>query len=108
MSLDIHISKSEKEVIKSTPISSFSEVVHDLLFYCVGVSESKYPLFFRMNDYFSDAKYNAMEIEYLAMEIINMKIEFKENKQIVEELDNLKSICVKAQEEGLNIWVYCD
>ncbi|MEE9338451.1 MAG: hypothetical protein V3U87_10250 [Methylococcaceae bacterium] len=108
MTLDIHIAKSEKEAIKEAPISFFSEEVHNSLFYCFGLSEFRYPLFFRMKDYYSDAKYEVKEIETLILEMQKIKIEFIENKKIITELENLKSIAIKAQKENLNIWVYCD
>ncbi len=108
MPLDIHIAKKEKEAVKKPPVFSFSELDHNLLFHTARLPQSKYPLFFRMNNYYSDTKYDIEETETLRMEIIKIETEFKRNEQIVEVLESLKSTCIKAQKENQNIWVYCD
>lgn len=108
MTLDIHLANSEQESTLELPLYSFSASVHTLLFNHLGLSELKYPLFFRMKSYYSDTKYELSEVESLIKEIQNIGIAFIGNKQFGEELNKLKSIFIIAKKENLIIWVYCD
>ena len=108
MALDFHLAKSEKEAVKAASIFNFSELIHGLIFRRVKLSESNYPLLYRVKNYYSDAQYDEKEIAILIKEIFEIEIEFIENKSILDELNKLRSICNKAQKEKMKLWVFCD
>ena len=108
MALDFHIAKTEKEAPYEKASASFEIQPHELIFYCFGLPEGKFPLFKRMEDYYKDAKYNFGELQALIAEVKEIKALFSDNNQITGQLNSILAVCECANKSTLNIWVYCD
>jgi len=83
MSLDFHLSKTEKE-------APFAKSVK------------------RLQDYYSDARFDLKEIPTLIEELEKLKNHFSGNDQLVQQLKDVYGACSSAIKNDMSMWVYCD
>ena len=108
MALDFHIAKYNNEAPYKEASASFELQPHEIIFHRNGLPEGKFPLFRRMENYYKDAKYGLEELQPLIDEINEIKTIFKDNNQLLKQLDAIKNSCEKAKKEHSSVWVYCD
>ena len=70
--------------------------------------KSLFRLFKRMADYYKDTHYDFLEIGSLINEISRIKKLFSKDIIVQEQLTKIEVACVKAMENKLSIWVFCD
>ncbi|MDD9969147.1 MAG: hypothetical protein OXR73_23095 [Myxococcales bacterium] len=93
MSLDLHVSSNAKAAEREFPKVRLSDADHERLFQ--PAEESCYPLLSRMSDYYSDATYQAGEMEPLLEEVRRLRT--AANPPVADVLDKL----IKALETGI-------
>ena len=108
MALDFHLSKNQKDMPYMYSSASFVENVHEHLSYRMGLPDSEFPLFRRMEDYYKDVSYGHEEIKLLINEIYEIRKHFIESKAVLEQLNSTEGICKEALEKHLGILVYYD
>ena len=101
MALDIHLSSNEKEAPYKNPSASFEEQAHELIFDRFGVSEGKFPLFRRMEDFYKDTKYRNGELHILIGEIEEIKKIYVKNTYLIIQLNSILAACKKAQKKEI-------
>ena len=87
---------------------SFERQPHELIFTRFGLPEGEFPLFKRLQSYWSDTKYELWELDELIKEIKQIRIHFSSNKQLSQQIEEIYMVCVRAKETGVAVWVYCD
>ena len=108
MALDFHLAKNKKEAPYKTPSYSIEWGEHNTIFSHPKLNLTLYPLFARLQDYYSDARYETEDVQYLLKELESVKPIYFNNSQLIEHLNKLSQVCQEAQEKDLKIWVYCD
>ena len=106
MSLDIHLGSNPEEAEEIYPDLSFEENLHDYLF-VKNEWIKKYPLFWKMHDYYKDCLYPNEEIAGLKQEIAEILINVKDKKCKVF-LKKLINLCDKSIAYKKNLYCFCD
>lgn len=107
MSLDIHLASSQSEAEKLYPSLSFDEDIHDIIFSDNNKWIKNFPLFMKMNDYYSDVYYDNENIEDLKCEI-NEIFSMIQDKNISEFFMKFVKVCEMAIKKNANIYCFCD
>ncbi|MDO6514587.1 MULTISPECIES: hypothetical protein [unclassified Neptuniibacter] len=108
MALDFHIGDNQKEASYQNSDASFDFELHRLLFTQLGLTATEFPLFTRLEDYYSDTKFNIDELVFLMDETDQVKALLSEHDAFTQPLDKLLLVCEKALKEKVSIWVFCD
>lgn len=113
MPLDFHIAKTKQHAPYEPALGSFDELTHGIIFERsltqLGTNlENRFPLFYRMRDYYGDAQFSHEELVDLQAEISQLTHTLPENSAVLEQLDIIGALCQKAISDGMSIWVFCD
>lgn len=104
MTLYFHLAAADKEAPRKRYTSSFSEIPHDLIYYQIGLPRNGFPLIRKMQNEHIETVYKKVEVELLEKEIKELE-QLYDNKQILEELSNIKLVCREAINQGSKLWV---
>ncbi len=107
MSLDIHLSKNEKDAELVEPEMFFPENLHDAIFIHKKGFKKEFKQFNRMHDYYADIFYIGDQILELKLELLEIErsTDYSPLKEFSKELIGL---CEKAISNRKNIYCFCD
>ncbi len=105
MSLDIHVSGNEAEL--EYPDFWLDELSHRQLMQAVARAATPMRLTSRIRDYYSDAEFHTSEMDGLAAELGMLEKQVS-NEAVLEAIRGLMKVCLKASEEGANLYFFCD
>ena len=107
MALDIHLGSNKAKAEQLYPSLSFEENLHEILFNFNNGWIKDFPLFAKMNDYYTDTYYLGVEIEELKNEIERIIPRVKDKKNI-EFLNQFTGVCNLANKKNHNIYCFSD
>jgi len=107
MAYDIHIEENRISESESYQFG-IPESIHSYIFRSVELKKTKVPLFDRFSDYYSDAVFQAGDIDRLVEDLNGLIFVFNENKEVTGILLKLKNAATKAKELNGKLIGYCD
>ena len=108
MPLNFHLSTKEKDASFSDSRASLDFKTHKDIFSLKDLTEEKFPVFYKMNHYFTDAKYETDEFSVLVEEIEAIKEMAVSNRRLEELLDTIIDLVEEADKASLSLFVFCD
>ncbi|MBW4580004.1 MAG: hypothetical protein KME42_10585 [Tildeniella nuda ZEHNDER 1965/U140] len=117
MALDVHAGKSEAIASQRKRWAFFDEYVHAALIGKINrlsptnsrsITVSCCPLLNRLQDFYSDCRYDLDELEPLREEIQAIKPEFTSDRRVITQLEMFEKACRDALNGNLNLYVFAD
>lgn len=104
MSLDFHISVTEKNALKTHPDLQMNVLMHTKLF---SKKNDSMKFLNKIQDYYSDTIYEYKDLNFLMNEVISIVDGFNDI-EVIEFLGKLQSVIIRAIELKQNLFIFAD